>query len=362
MFLVASSESPQALEFLEKLQHVFEHATRQSGEVIERFYSIGGYSVRLQFAGQALVQAITPALEHLRSEPTIAPDASIGIWDGESTGTELPPLFWQQRGYRPPAGRYDSSDIRVQLHMEPTVGILSLIDVAANRGYFWIQSAALLPLYQSGSPLLRLLHWWMAGRGRNLVHGGAVGGAVGVSEGGILLVGKGGMGKSTATLSCLDSPLFYGSDDYSLVALNPKPHFYSLYNSGKVNSADVGKHAFISTAQRDGLLDNQKALYFLYSHFSHKIIREFPLRAIVIPHIMGQRDSRIRPATSGQALLALAPSTIFQLPGEETDTLSRLSGLVKLLPSYVLESGTDLAQIPTVLTELVMKLNAQAEL
>ncbi|RYX85967.1 serine kinase [bacterium] len=358
MFLVASSESNQALNFLERLESIFEQATQESEEVIERFYRIGGHSVRLQFAGQFLVKGITPALEHLRSEPTATPDVTIGIWDGESTATELPPLFWEQAGYRPDGGIHGSSDIRVQLHMEPTLSLLSVLDVSANRGYFRIPAALALPLYQSGSPLLRILHWWMAHQGVNLVHGGAVG----TPEGGVLLIGKGGMGKSTAALCCLNSELSYGSDDYSLVGINPTPHFYSLYNSGKVNSTDVGKHAFMSTAQRDGLLDNQKALYFLYSHFPHKIIRDFPLRALVVPHVTGQPDSHVRPTTSGKALLALAPSTIFQLPGAEIETMSRLSGLAKMLPAYVLESGTDLSQIPKVLTELVMELNRQARI
>ncbi|BCM94376.1 hypothetical protein IAD21_06283 [Abditibacteriota bacterium] len=352
----ATLASEQPLVFFETVRSGFERASANSGEVVEHFYSIGGYCVRLQFAGRALVECLTPAFEHLRIEPRSGFDLSVGLWDSTSTHTHLPPPPWAPEDCLPRCSVRDYIDTRIQVSYEMVKKILTVLDTDSNQGYFWIRDAVQLPAYQCGSPLLVLLHQWMTLHGRSLVHGGAVG----TPEGGVLLVGKGGSGKSTATLCCLDSPLLYAADDYGLVGSEPEPYFYSLYSSGKVNAPDVSKHPIIAEARRAAILDTQKALYFLYSHFPEKISTGFPLRAIVVPRVTHQLETRVRPASAAQALLALAPSTLFQLPGAESQKFGRLSHLVKTLPAYALESGTDWSQIPRALGELVADLNARA--
>ena len=173
-------------------------------------------------------------------------------------------------------------------------------------------------------------------------------------------MGKGGSGKSTATLCCLNSPLLDAADDYGLVSSDPQPYFHSLYNSGKVNLHDMERFRWLGGAGHCGVLDSHKALYFLHRLFPEKISAGFPLRAIVLPRVSGTAESRITPASRAQAMLALAPSTLFQLPGAEAQKFAHLSALVKALPAYVLESGTDWAQIPRALAELVNTLNASA--
>ena len=79
-----------------------------------------------------------------------------------------------------------------------------------------------------------------------------------------------------------------------------------------------------------------------------------------MPRVTGARDTRIVPASAAQALLALAPSTLFQLPGAESAKFRRMSQIAKSLPAYTLESGTDWTQIPRALQELIATLNARA--
>jgi hypothetical protein len=45
------------------------------------------------------------------------------------------------------------------------------------------------------------------------------------------VAGKGGSGKSTTALACLDSPLVYASDHYCSLTNEPAPYVYSLYDS-----------------------------------------------------------------------------------------------------------------------------------
>ncbi len=348
--------SEQPLIFFETVRDGFERAAANAGEIVERFYAIGGYCVRLQFAGSALLECFTPAFAHLLIDPQDSFDLSVGLWDSTSTNTHLPPPPWAPEDCLPRCSVRDYIDTRIQVSYEMVKKILTVLDTDANQGYFWIRDAAQVPAYQCGSPLLVLLHQWMSLHNRSLVHGGAVG----TSEGGVLLVGKGGAGKSTATLCCLDSPLLYAADDYGLVGSEPEPYLYSLYSSGKVNLPDVDKHPFIAGARHAAILDTNKALYFLHSDFPDKISKGFPLRAIVVPRVTQQRDTFVRPTSQVKAMLALAPSTLFQLPGGEAEKFGRMSQLVKTLPAYSLESGTDWAQIPRALGELVAELNAKA--
>ncbi len=57
------------------------------------------------------------------------------------------------------------------------------------------------------------------------------------------------------------------------------------------------------------------------------------------------------PYASG--LLALAPTTVFQLPGRKRESFSRLAEAVRQVPCYRLDLGADRSRIPGVITELL---------
>src|SRR5579872_3275601 len=59
----------------------------------EQFYELGSRTIRLRFAGPALVSALTRAIGHLRQEPSAKPDLTISVWDSETTGVPLSPLL-----------------------------------------------------------------------------------------------------------------------------------------------------------------------------------------------------------------------------------------------------------------------------
>jgi hypothetical protein len=236
---------------------------------------------------------------------------------------------------------YSTADIRTAYR--PGAEVFSMLDLRRNIALYWTRDARRLPYYECGAPLLVLLSWWMETRERQLVHAGAVG----TTEGGVLLVGKGGSGKSSTALSCLEAGLLYAGDDYCLVALEPAPCVHSLYNSGKVNADDVPRFPRLSSALSNAeRLDSEKGLYFLQRGFPAQMSRGFPLRAIFLPRVIPSQETRLEKISPSLSLRALAPSTIFQLPGAGQQAFSALSRLVQRLPSYVFEVGSDRARIP----------------
>jgi hypothetical protein len=338
--------------FFQAVQQTFERAERAAEDPIDRFYTIAGHVVRLRFAGSVLVPLITPALEHLAMRASSAPALTICLWDSDSTGLEKPPRppwSWDECVARGEVHRYNDDRIQTAFH----ASTLSMLDMKLNLGIYWVRDANHLTYTESGSPLLRIFHWWMRNHGSQLVHAGAVG----TAEGGALLIGKGGSGKSTTCLLCLDSALLYLGDDYCLISTDPLPYAHSLYSSGKVDAQDISRFTFLKSGLSNAdRLDSEKALYFLSASFPEKISNGFPLRAILLPRVSGLPETKLKKVSASASLLASAPSTIFQLPGAGHQAFRVLGDLVRQVPSYILEVGTDLSQIPGTILNLLSEL------
>jgi hypothetical protein len=341
----------------------FARAAAAAGRQPERFFALGGRVVRLRFAGDALITPLTRALAHLEVAASDTPDLTIEIWDSASTGTDLSPLLGGllEMAERAPfellSPRYELRPLqngRVSSTYDLGSGVLSLFDPIDRRGYYWVRDAAALPYYERGAPLRTLLNWWLSGDGLHCAHAGAVG----TSDGAVLLTGKGGSGKSTTALACLLSGMRYVSDDYCVVATEPAPVVYSLYNTGKLrNEIDLARQpdleSWIANRERAG---DEKLLMFLHEQAPDRLLLEAPLRAIVIPRVVDAAASSLHRVAPMAALKALAPTTMFQLPGSAGEAMVLLARLVKTLPCYRLDAGSEIAASPKLLRELLADL------
>ena len=338
--------------FFQKLYQTFKKAEEATGDPIERSYSIGGFTVKLRFAGRALVPFLTPALGHLENQSTTAPAVTICLWDSVSTGTDMPFPPWSQEDYLARGEIRGYNDDRVYTNFNLGSGILNMLDIQQNTALYWIRDARKLPYYECGAPLLTVLNWWMGRHGRQIIHAGAVG----TPQGGVLLVGKGGSGKSLTALTCLNSQLLYAGDDYCLITMNSTPFVYSLFCTGKVNPTDTKKISFLDEALSNAeRLDSEKALFFFQGRFSEKLITGFPIKALLLPRITGLSETRVKRTSASAGLTALAPSTIFQLPGAGSNVLQTLSFFVKQVPTYKLELGTDMTHIKKTLEDFLVE-------
>lgn len=337
--------------------NAFEQAGRTAGGIIDRFYTIAGYTVRLRFAGPALLPLITPALAHLAASPSSAPDLTVCLWDSETTGVQLPFPPWRIRDRSARGEVPGYSDGRFYTAFQPRAGILSMLDASANRAVFWIPRAAALPSFEMAMPLRAVFHWWMSGRGRQLIHAAAVG----TADGGVLLVGRGGVGKSTTALACLSAAMAYAGDDYIAFQMEPTPIAHSLYSSGKLAPDALARlpHLLpaISTPGRPG---EEKAVLFLHEHYPQQIRPSLPIRAVLLPRVTDRLETTIVRTSAGAALIALAPSTIFWLPHAGERALQAMAALLQRVPSYVLYVGTDLAQVPAVIADLLKGLGSSS--
>jgi hypothetical protein len=329
--------------FFNKSYDKFLQAINAAGE-INFYYRIADTTVCLKFAGERLVPYLTPALDHLRLPDNSVPD---------STKVDMvsPPCTRDCFTDRGDIWGFNSRRIKAAFHwIECSV---NLMDLENKTGIYWVQTAKSLPYWVMASPLRTLFHWWMENNGCQLLHAAAVG----TENGAVLITGKGGVGKSTAALSCLKAGLFYIADDYVIAKLEPKPAVVSLYSTSKLNADHVANFPdlskYINNAEK---LDQEKAVIFLNPELSEKLMLEMPLKAILTPKITDHPDSRIKSVSRWDIQRAMSFTTMSQLPYVGHHTHEYISRLASSLPHYILEVGKDFTKIPVAISDFLSDL------
>src|SRR5271157_2983251 len=90
-----ASEPVNSAVFFAAVQRAYQRAEKTTGPAIERDFLIHGHRLRVQFAGPALVEPYTLALEHLAVAPAGAfPELTIRAWGSASSRVMLPSCPW----------------------------------------------------------------------------------------------------------------------------------------------------------------------------------------------------------------------------------------------------------------------------
>jgi hypothetical protein len=236
----------------------------------------------------------------------------------------------------------------------PGTGTLSVLDLGSGSAWHWVEDVAQIPYWDRASPIRQLLFWSLQSRGYQQLHGSAVG----TSDGGVLMVGKSGSGKSVTSLSVLGSELLFAADDYCAVPVDGPPRIVSIYSSGKLVPEDAQKLLphLLPLASNLDRLDTEKAVIFAHEHYPAQTTAGFPLHALLVPRVCAtQRESRVVEIPRTVALAALAPSTIVQMRTARQEALDVVSELVRRVPSYGLEVGADTASIPGTIAEFLAR-------
>lgn len=342
----------KSVDYFQSLHDLFESSQQATG-VIERSYVIGGHRIRLNFSGPALLP-LTRAIDHLATDYDSTPELTICLWDSESTGQRMTPRPWQEDDFLARGVIQGYNTERIYTAFQHGSGAVSVLDQERDLAIFWAPDST-LPYWEYGSPFRTILHWWLLSRGLQLVHAAAVGN----SNGGVLIGGKGGSGKSTTALACLGSNLSYVGDDYTLLGFDPGPVVHSLYNSAKLNTDQAQRFpALLPGIANSERAADEKALLFVSEQYPTKVATRLPVRAILVPRVTGLPDTRLRRVSVAMTLAALAPSTIFQLPRAGDEAFKFLATFARQLPCFSLEVGTNLSTIPPVIERLLAEIAA----
>ena len=227
---------------------------------------------------------------------------------------------------------------------------LSVLDGPAQEAWFWTPAPDAMASWDWAAPLRAILHWWLGSQGIVQVHGGAIG----TPEGGVLVVGRGGSGKSTTALASLSAGLSLCGrrlrrDRHRPGAAGAQPLLLRQARSWR--HLERFPHL---TAENPVRHEGEKAIVYVSRAFPGSLIAGFPLRAVIMPKVVAREpETRLVQASAAAGLRALAPSTIFQLYPPHANALQEMAALVRAVPSYTLELGSDIDRIPEAILDLV---------
>lgn len=222
----------------------------------------------------------------------------------------------------------------------PAAGLLYAYDHSIRHGYFVVDDASALSIYERAAPLQTLFYWALADYGWQIVHAAAIG----TERGGILMIGSTGAGKSTTALSCLAGEgLYFLSDDKCLVRLSPDPQAFALFSSAKIKGDMLERlpHFRPLLAGWDDSYKANKGLVYLHPSFAEQMLTTFPIRALLLPTVTHGKNATIRPAAAGDVFRQLGPSTVIWLPGAEATNYRFTAEMARRLPCYRLDLASD---------------------
>ncbi len=322
-----------------------EIAKRENSKICKT-YNIAGKNIQLCFYSPSLAKKIPLSFEHhaIGNGEDIA--LTIHLWDGSKKDNM--PAPWTHAKYfeQETNTKKEISDGFLGAYLGEQT--LNLYDRESNTAYFWTRDGETLPDWITAAPLRTIFNWFFSENNIHLVHGGAVG----IGEKAVLLSARGGSGKSTTSLSCLLSGMSYLADDYVGIEIGEKITLHSLFSSVKITPDTLPKFPDFkdkiwNKTTFGGPLDDGKAVIFLQNLFPKQLIKKATLSAIFIPVI--KKETRITPASKIQAMLALAPTTIFQLPLAGANKMEEFKKILNSAPCYFLELGPDIRNVPEVI-------------
>jgi hypothetical protein len=358
----AENQISELERFFDDTSRGFDLAASRLGASTHEF-RVADRHLRVRFAGQELKHLARP-LSHLKYGQTNdvkcdsrSPSAAVG------EVAELEILAWESAsGWLPPRPPWDFRRLvqggaiagleneRILVNYSADHGLLSLYHRPSRRALYWLPEARRLPYWEIAAPFRILLHWWSQSFGGQVTHAAAVG----FDGQGVLLAGRGGSGKSTTAISCVDAGMEYVGDDYVLLTRAPTPTAHSLYHSAKIHTAFLRRalpHWQRRVAAEIG--PEHKSLAFLHESVPHQVRDRLAIRAVIQPKVGAEFKSVLLPQASSLGLLAVAPSTMYQLPEARQETLSFLADWLRDVPTSRLKLGRDLASAPDALCKLL---------
>lgn len=339
------------------MRESFDRARERNPEqTTEQSYLFAGRNVRIRIVGRELAEILTRPFRHLSGESAEEHgfDLEIDVWDSRTKGSILPSVprvaygsSWvigEGRFTAFPDGRFLSYHLR---------GSMMWLDRQSPR-LVVSTSVTALSHYERSKPFHVLLSVWYYDQGLNLVHGGMAR----CGQRGVLFAGPKAAGKSTSVLSCACAGWAYLGDDYIAVEETCDGTFvgYSVYASGLLEPDHMKQFPILSFEFHEGRPEQSKNVLLLADTPGVSCAKEAPVSVLVLPRVVDAEETSVREASKGEALLALAPTSLLRAPRPGRDAFKKLAQLVDRVPCFWMNLGRDITMIPGCARDLLERL------
>lgn len=303
-------------------------------------YSLCGVEIAVS-ATSEVTALIRSRLRFLRSPAATPASISFDIRAREDDGFAVSPDVPGRPVYDAPGGQLMYFDLADQLFIDYPSHFRMLCSPAGGL----VQSAVLsdgpgiaLAAYPFFTiPLMQM----MRRLGRFPVHAGCV-----AREGrGVLLAGTSGSGKSTLTAALVRDGWDFLSDDMVFIA--PQSGGLAAWGfSDKIDCSDATASMFAELRHMVGQptpAGRGKHPVDVEDVFGVLPVPVCQPHALILPRISGERKSVLQPVSASYALRELVPNVLLTQRAATQAHLDTLAALVKEVPCYSLDTGTDLS-------------------
>ena len=188
--------------------------------------------------------------------------------------------------------------------------------------------------------------FWAKHSDMHLVHAAAVG----WGGEGVLVVGRGGRGKSTFAVTCLTEGLDFVSDDYTLLSASGPLEAMPLYSCVGLRQDMWAK---LPQLGQPTTMVLGKPLFEIPGH---RYCPRMTIKAVVMPLVAGDEEPSIYPIAKSNAMAQLISSTASQLEfRHDAAQIQKLSMRLANLPVYEMRMSTDLKKNPAFLRRFIEK-------
>jgi hypothetical protein len=261
-----------------------------------------------------------------------------------------PPAAWAEEPYRP----HEVASLLNQVGLQATyfydLDLWQIFDPEAAVGAQLMRGPSDFPPWELGAPLRPFLHWHYARKGFRLAHCGTLG----LNGSGVLLAGEGGAGKSGTVVAGLLNGLQSIGDDYILLDADAEVVGYPVFATLKQDQAGFDRLGLKDRLPGVGPLNWQSKYEFRLQDISDEPTPpRLSITALFVPRLGNEARTRIEPISRRDAMLAFAPSSIQQMPGERESGFAFFSNVTRKLPCYALFLGKEPKEIAGVIAEFL---------
>jgi hypothetical protein len=245
----------------------------------------------------------------------------------------------------------DAAGLRAEYYFE--LGHWHVCDPSLGIAAQVMRRPGLYPPWETGAPLRPFLHWHYARRGMRLTHAGTLG----LDGKGVLLAGAGGSGKSGTVIAGLLNGLQSVGDDYVLLNADQGISAYPLYATLKQDPAGYERLGLGRLLPPGGGLNWQGKHQFLIDQIAPQgLPPSLEIGAMLVPRVADARRTTIAAMPRAEAMMALAKSSIYQMPGERESGFRYLGMVTRRLPCFRLDLGREPVEITDTIGNFIGRL------
>ena len=310
--------------------------------LLRRDFRLVRLDMTIWFSGKALADLCERTLVRRKHDDPLAASIEVYAIDAGSDEWEPPALWREDAGFssREFDRILDFGNLRGFYHHDAPSW--QFYDRATATGVLTLPGPLDIPPWESGSPFRLFLHWAYAAADMRLTHAATLG----LGGYGALITGASGSGKSSTALAGLLNGLDSVGDDYVLVEQGARVVAHSVFTVFKQDREALRRVGIASSEVDAAELNWHGKVEFEAARFSPQGLTDrMEIGALLIPEIARLRRTTIERDTAGRAALSLAPSGVFQLPGDTSEGFGFLTGLVRRLPAFRVRLSENPAEI-----------------